>query len=158
RSRKRLRIGVAAITPILLRLPGMTADGQAQAAKFTEHDCSFFFRFRGAWARIFMHVIDVAYAAIGPAAGVINQTRWVEFTDLFYDVRGFPLAPAFVEWHPHDDAGMIAAALDQAAQFRPKFLRRFGRTLDVLVSGSDVFVSAGHILPDQQTKPITPII
>src|SRR5207249_7525317 len=125
---------------------------QAKPAILAQHARARGLDFRRGGPGITVDVVNVASMAVGPAAGAVDQPRWVVFLNPGGDAVGVELTPAFVERHPHDDARMIPAPIDQGLEFLIKFPRGLRGALDVRFGASDVTVAAGHVLPDEQAK------
>ena len=151
-------VGEAAIAPILFRLPGVPLHRQAQSAEFSEHSGTLRFRFRRGRPGIVVQVVHVAHAPVGPAAGVVHKPRRITFLRQIHDARRVELPPPFVERHPHDNARMVEAFADDGFPFGFKLRCGFGRTREVGVVAANIFVTARHILPDQQPQFVTPVI
>src|SRR5215470_855636 len=104
----------------------MARKGESKAAELPKNNRALGLGFRRAWPRIFMHIIYVTDPAVGPTAGIVHQAKRIEVLDEIDNPWSVPLSPAFVIGDPHDNAGMIAVALDQGAQFGFELAGGFG--------------------------------
>ena len=150
---------VGPVAPVLLVLPGVAAQGKAQASELPEHGRAMLLGPRRAGARVDVDVVDVAGARhVVPAAGARHQPRRVLLLDEIDDPLRIVLSPALVERHPHHDRRVVRASVDQRLELRLELPRRLRGARDVGVVAADVAVAARHVLPDQEAELVAMVV
>src|SRR5688572_27095500 len=130
----------------------MTFNGPPETAKLAQDAGSFRLDREHARTGVVVHVVHVPFAAVGPAAGTIDEPRGVELLREGEILIRLELPPAFIERHPADDAGVVLQALDDGCPFLAEDLLGLRGTFDVWRIRPDVLVAAGHVLPDHQPE------
>src|SRR5262249_23152186 len=121
---------------------------EAKAAKLTQHRRAICFA-RGSFGpRVTVHVPNISSPLISPAARIIHQARAIQRLQPVGQALGVVLPPALVEEHPHDNGWMISTAFDHSLQFDLKLSAAWRRSI----------IATGHVLPNEQTQFIAPVI
>src|SRR5205814_1839130 len=103
-------------------------------------------------------VCHVPTLAVHPSAGAVHEPRRIEFFDPGGQAGSVVLAPTFVEDYPHDDRRIVLMLLHQCAKFGFELRRELGRSAVVIGFFSFTTTSGGHVLPDQQSEFVAPIV
>ncbi len=143
------------VAPVLLVPPQMSRNRDPQSAELAQHRHAFVLQRRHAGAGVVVYVLHVAAALVGPAAGFVHRPRRVVLLNRGGNLRRVVLAPAFVERHPHDDAGVVPIGVDNALQFQFELRpRELGPVAEFLARPT----AAGHVLPDQQAELVAVVV
>lgn len=94
----------------------------------------------------------------GHPLGYIYQTGAFQLVNQLGDVSGPELSPPFIEWNPGYNRRMVVMLPNQLFQLRFILISRLSRPLNILLISPEAMVSVRHILPDQHTQFIGPVV
>ena len=149
---------VGAVAPIAFVPPQVPLHRQAEPTKLAQHGGTLRLGFGHGGAGIAVQVVHVAGTAVSPTTGAVDEASRVVLFGPRQHLVCLELAPTFVEGHPGDNAGMIVQPVDQCLEFVPVVLGRFRTPLQIGLITSDVPVAIGHILPNQKSQLVAPIV
>ncbi len=123
-----------------------------------------------------MDALKIAGVLVEPAGGMVHQAGGVNGFEPGGDFAGVELAPAFVERHPHGNAGGVVEVLHHALQLGSEggAVRRVGAAKAAELEGivavqaqklqhkahvaGIVQPAGGHILPDNHPQPVAVVV